>query len=215
MEELLTQLGLVFFLFLVLAAAVEVILEAFQGLLSRLGIPLWEGRVSLEDALKLSDEFAPDHKDLNTKLEGIRSAANQIADKAQGKLQSLDEIKSRLVDSTGGEQGALAGELNAIAAEIKKELDANKKQRVFILRILAAVIGCLLVLSSEFYVFQILANSSEGESMLSSMGRLQDDWVNVLIGGFAAAAGSSFWHDQIDRVRNFKVVSKEMKKLAG
>lgn len=41
----------------------------------------------------------------------------------------------------------------------------------------------------------------------------QPAWVNILVGSFATAAGSSYWHDQLDRVRKLKVVSKDIKQL--
>jgi len=46
-------------MFLVLTAAVEVVLEVFRGILERLGITWAKGKVSLEAALKLAGEFAP------------------------------------------------------------------------------------------------------------------------------------------------------------
>lgn len=71
MDSLLGALGLLFFMFLVLAAAVEVILEMFRGTLERFGITWAAGKVSLDDALKLAAEFAPNDADVKAKADGL------------------------------------------------------------------------------------------------------------------------------------------------
>lgn len=76
MESLLAMLGLLFFLFLVLGASVEVILEVFRRLLEKFGVTWAKSKVSLDDALKRASEFAPDEKDLHTKLQAVKSAAH-------------------------------------------------------------------------------------------------------------------------------------------
>lgn len=87
--------------------------------------------------------------------------------------------------------------------------------RIFILRPIAALIGCFLAWQSDFYVFQILAESPSAKQWLGMLKGLQSEWVNIVVGGLAAAAGSSYWHDQLDKVRSLKAVSAEMKKLGA
>jgi hypothetical protein len=211
MNSLLGVLGTLFFMFLVLAAAVEVILELFRGSLERFGITWAKGKMSLDDSLKLASEFAPNNTELNTRLQAVRSAAEQIKDKVPGELSTLDSLKQKLTAVDAAGVNALAGELNGVATSIKARLEQSERQRIFILRALAAVVGCLLAWKVHFYVFQILASSPDAKDWLSSLNGLQSGWINVVVGGLAAAAGSSYWHDQLDKIRNLKSVAQGLK----
>lgn len=214
MESLIALLGLLFFMFLVLSAAVETILEVFRGLLERVGLTWAKGKVSLDDALKLAAEFAPDEKDLNTKLQAVKSAAEQIQDKVPNQLTTLETLKQQLVAAGGGAaMNVIAAEINGVAATVKKELEKSESRRVWLLRFIAAVIGCLLAWQAQFYVFQILANSPNAKEWLGTLQGLQAVWINILVGGLAAAAGSSYWHDQLDKIRNLKSASEQVKKI--
>lgn len=57
MDSLLGLLGMLFFMFLVLAAAVEVILEVLRGILEQFGLTWVKSKVSLDEALRLSSEL--------------------------------------------------------------------------------------------------------------------------------------------------------------
>ncbi|WPB81841.1 hypothetical protein KYC5002_22335 [Archangium violaceum] len=204
MNSLLGVLGTLFFMFLILAATVEVILELFRGTLERFGITWAKGKVSLDDSLKLASEFAPNNTELNTRLQAVRSAAEQIKDKVPAEMTRLATLEQKLTAVDAAGVNAIAGELNGVAASIKVQLEQSERQRIFILRALAAVVGCLLAWRVNFYVFQILASSPEAKDWLSTLKGLQSVWLNVLVGGLAAAAGSSYWHDQLDKIRNLK-----------
>lgn len=214
MESFLEMLGLLFFMFLVLGACVEVIIEVLRGILEKIGVTWAKSKVSLDEALKLASEFAPDEKDLHTKLQAVKSAALQLKTQAADKIQTLEQIKSKLAD-TGVSVDAVAAEINEVAANVKDDLRASDRTRMFILRTIAAVIACFLAWQSEFYVFQILAKSMAAEQYQGILQGLQAVWINVLVGGLAAAAGSSYWHDQLDKIRSLKAVSAEMKKLGS
>ncbi len=213
MESLIGLLGMLFFMFLVLAAAVEVILEVFRGLLEQFGFTWSKSNISLEDALKLSSEFSMGNVDLNTRIEAVKSAADQIDKKAQDITTSLKAINERLKLSSSTKE-ELAAELNSVAYSVKSQLDKIERQRIFILRCIAAIIGCFLAWQCKFYVFQMLAQSKDLANWLAALQGLQPEWINILVGGLAAAAGSSYWHDQLDKVRNIKSVTQELKKLA-
>lgn len=211
MNSLLGVLGTLFFMFLILAASVEVILELFRGTLERFGITWAKGKVSLDDSLKLASEFAPNNVELNTRLQAVRSAAEQIKDKVPAEMTKLATLEQKLSSVDVAGVNAIAGELNGVATSVKAHLDQNERQRIFILRALAALVGCLLAWKVNFYVFQILASSPEAKDWLSSLKGLQSDWINVLVGGLAAAAGSSYWHDQLDKIRNLKSAVQDLK----
>lgn len=216
MEKLIALLGLLFFMFLVLAASVEVVLEVFRGILEYIGITWAKGKVSLDDALKLASEFSPNNTELNTKLQAVSSAAEQLKSTTTDKVKILKDIQVKLtaeVSSKMAEQ--LAGEINAVAADVARDLEASERSRIFILRLLAALLGCFLVWQADFYVFKMLAQAPEAKDYLASLKGLQADWINILVGGLAAAAGSSYWHDQLDKIRNLKAVVQDAKKLTS
>jgi len=210
MELLLALLGTLFFMFFILAAAVEVILDVFRGILERIGLTWVRGKVSLDDALKLAAEFSPENADLLPKIQALKSAAEQLEKKSAGSMAALDRITQQLTDKSEG-MNAFAGELNVIASLVKKELEQSERERIFILRFLAAVIGCVIVWQSDFYVFKILAQSPVAKDWLGPMGGLQSKGLNILVGGLAAAAGSSYWHDKLDKIRNIKAAVQETK----
>lgn len=217
MEGLLSLLGMLFFMFLVLAAAVEVILEVFRGTLERLGIHWATGKVTLDEALKLAAEFSCGTTNLNAKLEAVKAVASQLKASASSQISALDSIKTRLQAATPSTIDALAGEINDVASKVKVELEANERQRVFLLRTVSALVGCLLVWSADFQVFRILVSAPEAGEFVkkfASLERLGDPTLNIIVGGFAAAAGSSYWHDQLDRIRNLKALVADTKKLA-
>jgi len=223
-DSLLAMLGTLFFLFLILAAAVEVILEMFRGLLEWLGITWIKGKISLEDSLKLADGFAKDEfaqvdSNLKIKLQAIKTAADQISGKIKDKIDTLEKIKAKL-GGVGVDLSVVSSELSDVALSIRAELEKSERGRVFVLRTLAAIVGCALVWMSKFYVFQILAKSSGAQEFMAGIGGgfASDNSpgaiaINVIVGGLAAAAGSSYWHDQLDRVRSLKAVAQELKKL--
>jgi hypothetical protein len=214
MENLLTTLGTLFFMFLVLAAATEVILEMFRGFFERFGVSWVKSRITLEEALKTSAEFAKDNTTLTTKLEGVQAAANQLGKTKTDISSKLTLIRDKLANlAPAASADAIAAEIAQVADKVKTELDGRERVKVWLLRSLAAVIGCVLIAQSEFYVFRILAESPEAKVYLGTLKKLQNEWINIFVGGFAAAAGSSYWHDQLDRIRNLKAAISEAKSL--
>jgi sugar phosphate isomerase/epimerase len=212
MENILELLGFLFFMFLVLAASVEVILELFRGSLEFFGFTWQRGKISLDDSLKLAKEFSIDSKELNTKVQAVMSAAKQIEKKVKEKIENLDNLKESLSKS-GVDFGEISAELDEIAVGIREELQHSERLRMAILRAIAAALGCFLVWMSEFYVFQILVQSGDIKNWSNILQGLQAEWINILVGGFAAAAGSAYWHDKLDKIRNLKAAKQEMQKL--
>jgi hypothetical protein len=215
MENLLELFGFLFFMFLVLSASVEVVMEVFRGTLENLGVTWAKSKVSLDEALSLASEFAPNDKDLNTKLQAVKFVSEQLKKTADGKKDIIKKIELELKDSNTDEITAqIAAQLNAVASEVKGELLKSERMKTFILRGVAAVIGCALVSQADFYVFQILAESPHAKDYLGSLQGLKDESLNILVGGLASAAGSSYWHDKLDKVRKLKSLVGDTKKLA-
>ncbi|AMK75607.1 MULTISPECIES: hypothetical protein [Methylomonas] len=213
MEQLLATLGLLFALFLVLAAAVEAILEMFRGLLERIGITWLKGKSSLDDALKLAAELAPTSEYLATKLSAIEGAAKQAEKFHSSKIAEFGTLKSDLVGATSqADVDKIAATMNDLATSVKVKLESDERARVWILKLLSATLGIVFASQTDFHVFQIIAKS--GGDLISLAG-LQDDWLNRIVGGIAAAAGSNYWHDQLDRVRSVKASFARAKSLIG
>lgn len=212
MEPFLTLIGMLFFMFLVLSATVEVVLEVLRGTLERFGLIWAKSKISLDDALALSREFATDETKLSTKIEAVKAVAEQLGDKATEKITVLNQLKDNL-GAASINVDVIAGELNALATSIKTDLNQNERTRVFIMRFLAAIIGCILCWQSQFYIFQILASAPESKEWFKTLDKLKDPWINIVVGGFAAAAGSSYWHDQLDKIRGLKAAAGTLKTL--
>lgn len=204
MEQLLATLGLLFALFLILAAAVEAALEMARGLLERIGITWLKGKSSLDDALKLAAELAPTSEYLTTKLAAIEAAAAQVKKLAVDKQNDFLQLKEKLLSATSTSPEALdeiSAEMNLVATFVKNKLESDERARVWILKLIATLLGFIFAWQTDFHVFQIIAKS--GKDFVDLQG-LQNDWLNRIVGGVAAAAGSNYWHDQLDRVRSVK-----------
>lgn len=212
MESLIALVGVLFFMFLVLSTAVEVILETFRGFLEWLGITWTKSNVSMDDALRLASEFTEGNSVLGAKIHAVESVAKQIENKAGEKLGQLKKLSDDLADASK-DAADIALRLNEIAASVKDELDKSERKRIFILRFITAVIGSLLVWETEFYVFNILAESPDAKQWLGSLMKVQAPWINILVGGLATAAGSSYWHDKLDKARKLKVIAKDVREL--
>jgi hypothetical protein len=207
MDSFLTTIGLLFFTFLVLAAAVEAILESLRGALEFIpGANPLRPRISLDDALKLSEEFAAGNNTLEVKVAGIKKVAQQI----EGIGSSTAALLDGALKSKANPEEA-AAEVNAITSDLKKVLDAKDRYKILILRILSAIIGCLLVWWLKVNIFDILVDQPNAPAFLvQNKELLRNDLLSILLGGLAAAAGSSYWHDQLDRVRKLKEMTKQV-----
>lgn len=203
MENLLSLLGMLFFAFLLLAAAVETVLEVFRGLASAVGLPLLRPNISLEDVLAQADEFAPPSTVLRARAEAMVFAAEQLRSKLQSKLKNLETVRESL-RAAGESFDQPAQVLTRLAADIRAELERRERIRIIFLRLLAAGVGCLLVWMTDFYVLKMLGSAPEAAPFVRDMQNLEAPWLNILLGGLGAAAGSSYWHDQLDKIRNLK-----------
>lgn len=232
MEQTLVLLGMLFFMFLVLSAAVETILEVFRGIMEHFGFTWTSKKISLEEALTLSKEFGGDENaQLHTRIEVLKNVAQQMESENTERLQRLNDLSETVTQTVNEVSESVSddseikqrmqsvshkvnGELGNIALQVREGLNKHNRRRIFITRFAAAVVGCLLTWQSEFYVFHILASASmgsEGVTLFSGLDNLQSPMINILIGGLAASAGSAYWHDQLSKIRNLKSVTKQLK----
>lgn len=211
MEAFLTTIGILFFTFLVLAAAVEAIVEALRGVFEFIpsdNNPL-RPRISLDDALKLSDEFAPGNDALKAKVAVIQKVVEQVGSSAAETRNLLD---SALKQPT---QEDAAAAVSSAVTDLKKKLDGKERFKVLILRALSAVVGCLLVWWTKTNILDILMSQPTPPEWLVQINTvIRGNWLSIILGGLAAAAGSSYWHDKLDQVRKLKAVSSQVSALS-
>ena len=205
MDNLLSVIALLFALFLVLSAAVEAVIELFRGVLERFGITWLKGKTSLEDAIKLASEVSPDNAALSAKLDAILRTAEQVKEITEEKTMAIQQLKTDLTTATSQSlANNVAKSMNEVATAVKAALDDDERRRVFVLRLLSVTVGVIFTYFTDFHVFKILAADPNASALQGVLIGLQNDFFNVLVGGIAAAAGSNYWHDQLDRVRAAK-----------
>lgn len=209
MEDTLTVLGTLLFMFLVLAAAVEVMVDMVRGGLERVGIKVLVSRVPLEDALKLAEQLPGSDPKAIERVKALAIASQDIALKLQEDRERLARIKAHLKD-LGADIAPISGELERILLPLRNALERDERLRVYLLRVISAMIGGALVFATDFYILHILADMPSTAPYLK-----QADWarsvpLNILVGALGAAAGSSYWHDQLDRIRTLKSAFAEL-----
>lgn len=220
MEDFVAVIGTLLFVFLVLSAAVESVLEAFRGVLEAFGITFLKGKVSLEDALKLSGEFAAGDAALQAKVEAVKTVANQLTRAGQTivdatTINDLKKLSFAAPAAPGAPPAANVAdvaELSRLAAKVKSAVDESEGRRILLLRILSVIIGCIITGLSGIQILAIVAAADPKHTadLVQTLGASGAQIVNILIGGLAASVGSSYWHDQLDRVRKVKDVSKQL-----
>ena len=206
MENFLGAVGLMFFLFFVLAAAVEAILEVFRGILEKLGITWLKGKTTLEDTVKLATEFLPDEAAAKGRIQALASLAKATAKLAQDRLAAIEKIRTNVQQAALPLAAETVQEINTVAAEVKAKLDNNERLRIFWLRLISAIVGSGLAWYAGFDGIKIVAEAS-------NIGLSLPDPFGAIVSGIAASSGSSYWHDQLDRVRSLKSASQELRKL--
>lgn len=212
MDSILGYLGMIFFMFLVLAAAVEVILEVFRGALEAIGISWARSKTSLTEALKLSSEFSLPGDPLDNKILAIIQVTSQYGKKLEDKKEKLDALRESLKNNTLHPLD-ISKEINLLAADVKYYFDKQESHRIFALRFLSAIIGCLLTWQAHFYVLQMLSQQLSDPTIIQTLDKLHNETINIIIGGLGAAAGSSYWHDKLDKIRNIKNAIAEFNDL--
>jgi hypothetical protein len=218
MDAVIATVGYLFFIFFVIAATVEAILETGRGCLAFLNFNVLVGKYSVDDILQLSKEFAPNPDQIEPRIQALKTAANQLGKKGGDFRGEAEKIEAEILKAVGVKQEIIAAEIARLASSVNAALDHSEFKRVTILRVISAALGCLIVYVGHFYVFELLAaaiTSSHSASGIPIQGyetlliKLKDQqFLNIFVGGVSAAAGSSYWHDQLDKIRSIKNVKQ-------
>jgi len=203
-------LGAYFVMVLVLAVSVETILEPFTWWFRGL-----QKRVSPDDVLKdiknwlppiadmgtraaaianLSREYQVNMKDIQRRLEAIKTIADETA-KGLGVHKQVDDTEKKIA---------------VYMAALRDKYMLDERRRVATLRVLSGVVGVAIALMLQIDTFDIIGTMfpDDVRTLLTTPG---GQIGGMTITGLAASAGSSFWHDQLGRLRAIKDSVRELK----
>lgn len=205
MDQLTTVLGVLgayFAVIFVLAVTVETILEPFTW------IKILQKRVSPEEVLSdikgwlppiadmgtraaaianLSEEYKVNLKDVQTRLNLINVMADETA-RGLGVQKKVDDAEKKIA---------------VYMAALRAGFALIDHQRITILRIISALVGVAIATMLKIDTFDILGSllPLDVHNFLTTSG---GQIGGMIVTGLAASAGSSFWHDQLGRVRAIK-----------
>ncbi|MBX3569161.1 MAG: hypothetical protein KF914_13950 [Rhizobiaceae bacterium] len=207
MEQLVTFLGTIVASFFILSLAVETILENFRGILSLFGINVLKSQKTLESALSEAAEFVPqDQKEYAKFAAFVKFVEDGSANIADVLTETQKIRKSFAAAADPKQKNDLISNHNewlaAACGPIRASLERSEEKRVFVLRILSAAIGIAISWLAGLNVIEFAGTSFANNPILG-----------YLLAGLAAAGGSSFWHDQLDRVRSVKQIGQQVSNL--
>jgi hypothetical protein len=206
MEQLtnvLGTLGAYFAVLLVLAVAIESLLSALK-----LGGWLRE-TVSPEQAMKDIKDWLPEGSQGQAKVAAINNMVTQFKAKkslVDDQVAAIDKLVKDTAAAVGNKDAVINVESQLVAAlvTLRDKFEADEAKRIAKLRALAAGIGFILALFLQIDTFQLLSKlfSENVQATIAASNYLH--YGGMFLTGFAASAGSSFWHDQLSKVRAIK-----------
>ncbi len=208
MEEFIKQAGVLVAVFFLISLAVETILESFRGLLAMFGIEVLKSKKSLEEAMDEVAEFLPDDQKDIARFEALVTIVETSSAKIEDVKKRIDRIRGDLASAVDPEGKLKVVDrekewLAAMSSPIRKLIEAKESNRVFALRIISAVLGVGVAVCAKMDVIAMIGGTSGGAA----------SYLAYVIAGLAAAGGSSFWHDQLDRIRSLKQTSESVAAL--
>lgn len=232
MPDYLGAVGLLFVMFFLVAAATEAILESFRGMLERLGLSWLKADQSLDEAVKMSTEFLPTGSEARGKVAALQDVVKNVRAVAAEKKQAIESLKTKVDAVLPGVkiEDTVMAEVNSLAMQIKEAMDNSERTRVYWLRVISA--GIAIVLSYQADIDALRAMIQAYPELFKGIFTFYKiEWVGTkatvtpmgwaganlgfIVTGIAAASGSSYWHDQLDKVRNLKGVQDQLKRLSS
>jgi len=206
-------LGAYFAILLVLSVSVETILEPFTFLKGL------QKQANPDDVVQAVREWLPEGSGEAAKVVAIQS----YAEKARVNLTELDALAKAQAASAeetlkqlGLEEKVSTAkkEIAIKLATLRDRYATSQKQRITLLRTLSAVIGIIIAFALQIDTFTILGSFFSSDVLAA----LNTQWGHIggiILTGLASSAGSSFWHDQLGRVRNIKDTVKQVEGMVG
>lgn len=195
-------LGAYFAVIFVLAVSVETILEPFTSL------PWLRKKLDPDEILKDIKEWLPTGSDAEAKVTAIQSLttdAKMTEDELLRGVQDLKQVADEAIQVLGPDSKITQAqkELALKFAALRRKYALDEKQRITVLRLIAAFIGIAMAIMLGIDTFDILGVLFPPQVQLI-LTQQNAQIGGMLITGLAASAGSSFWHDMLGRARNLK-----------
>lgn len=200
-QELLTLLGSIIAVFFVLSLAVETILDNFRGVLSLVGITYLKSQKTLQEGINEVADLVPGNLKEVAKFQALLTFVEKSKTNVESTTNRISAIRSDLekIVDPAGKLAIVDREkewMLSVLGPVKARMEASEDKRVFVLRLLSMAIGVGVSAIVGINVVDMIWEPPPGNEMAHIFG--------YVLGGLAAAGGSSFWHDQLDRVRNAK-----------
>lgn len=222
MPDYLGAVGLLFFMFFLVAAATEAILETFRGLLERGGLTWFKADKSLDDAIKISTEFLPEGSEARGKINAIKEVVDNVKAIAAETRTKATNLKTEVDGIAAGTAVSddLVLKINSLGAQIRDVMINSERKRVFWLRIISIAIAIILSYQADIDALRTMIQAYPAlfDNMFGFY-KSDDGWAKYHVGfimtGIAAASGSSYWHDQLDKIRNLKYLQDRAKNITS
>lgn len=188
-----------------------------------------KSKVSLDQAIQMARDFDPDMNPMESKFQALEATVGQIGTLSTKYEKELISLRDQVLTSTSPVEAednpvskpqALFGSgpenkdpgkydnWSKLTIAVKNDIDQYNRERIFFARLLAGIIGCFLVWQLDFSIFDFITDAMNSEGSGTKLTEFQSKFLNIIVGGFAASVGSSYWHDQLKKVRNLKNASK-------
>lgn len=228
MDEYLGLIGLLAFIFFLIATATEAILELFRRPLEWLKITPQKSRMTMEEAVRLSADFIPDGDTQKAKLDAIQAFVKTAGKNIKDKEAAISQLRSDIAAATDPTLKKMVSDKTiALFAEINELLDKDEDYRIRMLRLLSFVIALIICFATGTNAIDIVLQS--GTDVLGSALKnwyvesadgtpVAKEWVNIFglfLTAAASASGSSYWHDQLDKVRKLKSAQAQIGQLSS
>ena len=224
---LLSTLGAYFTVVLVLSIAVETILDSIKQnawLMRVAHINEWLGfldvqkrRVSPDQAMRDISYWIPSGSQAELQIAALNNMTREfdigLDDLTRG-ADAAFSMANDLVAMTGipRQTAYTRQQLAQKLYVLRQKFDAEESKRIMRLRRVSAVVGIILALTFRLDTFQFLSpmfTNTVQEWLGTSFVR----YGGMILTGVASSAGSSFWHDQLDRVRAIKESARSLQSL--
>lgn len=224
---LLSTLGAYFTVVLVLSIAVETVLDTIKqnrwltrvvdnnGWLGFLDVQ--KRRVSPDQAMRDIAYWIPSNSQADLQIAALNNMAREFGIALEDMTRGADaafSMANDLVAMTGmpRQTAYTRQQLAQKLYVIRQTFNSEEGLRVMRLRRISAAIGMLFALLFQLDTFQFLA------PMFAPSVQEWFDTPFVALGGMlltgvASSAGSSFWHDQLDRIRAIKQSARTLQTL--
>ncbi len=214
LEDLLGAAAVLFVLFLVVATVAEQILELFRGTLEGFGITLLKGGLSLEQAQKIAAEVLPKESVALAKANAQVALGDEYEKTLGTKKADIEALRSTVSQAIGPQltdqiDPTTNAALSSMTAEVRTLVAGLEARRVYVLRLLSCAVCCVLCYFAGFNAFEIAAAELNFDiAVIKGL-------PGQILTGFAAASGSSYWHDALDKIRAAKQSIGQMQKVVS